>query len=178
MALLSPADFREHFETDLGDQPLQRLLDDSEKEMTRLSGDPLSVTEHFAGLTRSVFTVRPISAVTSITEIIDDLSTVMAVDDWRIRSGTLLYATADSKALVAEGDARAKFLIVSAYHAIPERWLPLLSAGAKELTMQQTKEITDKQTKSGDRPVGRIMYAKSRRARRKIASHHGASFTS
>ncbi len=83
MALLTPAAVKENFETDLDDVPLQRLLDDAESEIDRLFGKLASQTDTAEGFTRSVFTSRPVSTVTSVTEIIDDVSTVLATDDYR-----------------------------------------------------------------------------------------------
>ena len=83
MALLTPAAVKENFETDLDDVPLQRLLDDAESEIDRLFGKLASQTDTTEGFTRSVFTSRPVSTVTSVTEIIDDVSTELATDDYR-----------------------------------------------------------------------------------------------
>lgn len=87
MALLNPHEFAEHFETDLDDVPVQRLLDDAESEIDRVFGALATQADSAEGLTRSVFTSRPIDTITSVTEIIDDVSTVLASDDYR-RIGT------------------------------------------------------------------------------------------
>lgn len=84
MALLNPHTFAEHFETDLDDVPLQRLLDDADAEIIRLFGVLAAQTDSVEGLTRSVFASRPVDTITSVTEIIDDVSTTLVSDDYRV----------------------------------------------------------------------------------------------
>ena len=49
MALLTPADFKENFETDLDDVPLGRYLDDAESDIDRLFGVLATQTDSVAG---------------------------------------------------------------------------------------------------------------------------------
>ena len=82
--LLSPAQIQDSFETDLGVDPLQLLLDDADAEIIRLFGVLDAQTDSVEGLTRSVFTNRPIDTITTVVEIIIDVSTTLASDDYRV----------------------------------------------------------------------------------------------
>lgn len=82
--LLTPANVREHVETDLSDTAIQRLLDDVDAEIIRRygpHGGPL--TEIVDGREGLIILSRPILTVTSITERNGLTDTALAVDDWR-----------------------------------------------------------------------------------------------
>ena len=72
MSLLTPDDIRQHIDTDLGNEALQRLIDDAEDDIVRAYGPTTgTVTERFTPGPGDawIFTSRPISAITSITEL-------------------------------------------------------------------------------------------------------------
>ena len=83
MALLTTAQLRDSFETDLVDDAIQRLLDDAESEIDELHGGLTSQSETEQGLSRSVFASREINTITSVTEWINNASTVLTVSDYR-----------------------------------------------------------------------------------------------
>ena len=83
MSLLTVADVREHFETDLSDAAIQRLLDDAERDIIARFGDHASATEEWLSGGSILFTLRPISSVTSIAERVGDTTTMLASDDYR-----------------------------------------------------------------------------------------------
>jgi hypothetical protein len=95
MPLLTPTQFHDYFETDLGAVPLQAYLDDAEAAIDALFGALATQTDSVEGLTRSVFTSRQIATITSATEIISDVSTVLASDDYRQIGGRELRRLAD-----------------------------------------------------------------------------------
>lgn len=85
MALLTVANVREHIETDLGDPPLQRLLDDADAEIVKRYGPHVGpVTEIIDGGREGlIFLSRPVVSITSVTEQNALTSTVLAANDWR-----------------------------------------------------------------------------------------------
>ena len=106
---VTPDIFNAHFETDLSDAAIQRLIDDANEEITRRYGDNTSVTEQhiletpngFGGLNalhvgrRHIFTKQRISSVTSVKEGVTfasaDLTTLVADTDYRvIKNGWIL----------------------------------------------------------------------------------------
>ena len=95
MALLAIAQLRDNFETDLVDDAITRLLDAAEAAIDKQSGALAAQTDSVEGLTRSVFASRPIGSITSVTEIINDASTVLASDDYRQIGNRQLRRLAD-----------------------------------------------------------------------------------
>lgn len=98
MALLTPAQFREHHETDLGDDALQRLLDDAENEIVRRFGEHVTQTEWLEpgiGNAKLLFLTRRVSAVTSVAETVVEETTALAADDYAVESGFLLRRLSD-----------------------------------------------------------------------------------
>ena len=91
MAILSVAELREHIETDLGNDALQRLADAAEKNIDRASGGTGAVTETFnewgfpRGRDRIIHASRPIGTITSIKERDDPdgTQTTLSADDYR-----------------------------------------------------------------------------------------------
>ena len=83
MALLTTTEFHDHFETDLKAVPLQALLDDAEATIDDQFGVLATQTDSVEGLTRSVFASRKISTITTVTEIIADVSTALSANDYR-----------------------------------------------------------------------------------------------
>lgn len=99
---VTPTDFKEHFETDLSDAALARLISDAEAEVTLRYGSDTSVTEQYSlavpmgvGLAdgqvigrRRIWTQRKISSVTSVKEgpslAAGDLTALVADTDYRV----------------------------------------------------------------------------------------------
>lgn len=83
--LLSLAELRDHFETDLADAALQRLLDAAEEEIVKFAGPHASASDFFSGpLSRSIFLARKAASITSVTERVRDTETVLDPADYRI----------------------------------------------------------------------------------------------
>lgn len=87
MALLTVTQFLEHFDTDLGTDALQRLLDDAEREIVRRFGEHTSQVDFRLGLGGSVFLSRPASEITEVIETIAGEETTLAADDYQILNG-------------------------------------------------------------------------------------------
>jgi len=87
---VTPDIVKAHFETDLADAAIQRLIDAEGEEITRRYGSNTSITEqHFLDARRRiVFTKQPISSVTSVKEgatlAAGDLTTLVADTDYRL----------------------------------------------------------------------------------------------
>ena len=91
MTLLTVDQFREHAPSTLVDAAIQRILDATEAEITAYAG-PVggTVTERVRGGGSSLVTSRRVSAVTSATETRWSTDTVLAANDYRIRSPYVL----------------------------------------------------------------------------------------
>ncbi len=85
MTILTTAQFRAFEETELGDIPLQTLLDAAEIEIVRFAGDPTTAVEWMGG-GQYIYLYRPASAITSITETVLSTGTVttLAADDYEL----------------------------------------------------------------------------------------------
>lgn len=90
MTLLTVDQFREHVETSLVDDAIQRLLDDAEAEIIRYAGDLGSVTELIDGGSSRLVLSRRAGSVTSVTETSGTTTTTLDADDWRLRSAYVL----------------------------------------------------------------------------------------
>ena len=95
MALLTPSQFEEHFDTDLGDDALGRLLGDAEDEIIRLFGAHVTQVEHIDGLGRLLFLQRRVASVTMIVETVAEEDTTLATDDWQLENVRILRRLAD-----------------------------------------------------------------------------------
>lgn len=92
MALVLPADVRAHFETDLSDAALQRLIDDADQLIVKRFGPHASSgainVEVFSEFSDVLYLTRPIAAVTSVTETkINGTQTALVPADYRIELG-------------------------------------------------------------------------------------------
>lgn len=97
MALITKAQLQEHYETDLGDDALDRLIDAADREIVKRFGPHATQTDTMRELRLStaIFLSRRASSITSVTEEIrseDGLisETVLAEDDYKLRRGNLL----------------------------------------------------------------------------------------
>jgi hypothetical protein len=83
--LLSLAEIRELFETDLGDVALQTLLDAAEEEIVTHAGAHVSASDFFRDpRARILFLQRKAASITSITERVGDTETVLDATDYRV----------------------------------------------------------------------------------------------
>ena len=83
MALLTVTQIREHVETDLSDDALQRIIDSEDGEIIRRFGAPTTQTETFrASGGTHLFLSRLVTSITSVTEEVSGTSTTLAVDDY------------------------------------------------------------------------------------------------
>ena len=83
-ALVTPAQVREHVETDLGDTALQRLIDDADALIVARFGPHTgNVIETIAGGGEHLFLARPASAIVSVSEVVDDVASALAASDYR-----------------------------------------------------------------------------------------------
>jgi hypothetical protein len=89
MALLTPDQFREHVETTLGDDAIQRLLDANEAEITRRFGPIGTHTEVLIGDGPYLFPGRAVATITLATETRYDVDTILSDDDYLIHDGGL-----------------------------------------------------------------------------------------
>lgn len=80
MTILTTAEFREFEDTDLGDTPLQVLLDAAEIEIVRFAGDPASAVEWIRGGQSFIFLKRPASTITSVVEWNDSDGSSVTLD--------------------------------------------------------------------------------------------------
>lgn len=89
MALLTVAELRQHLETDLSDQALQRLLDDADAEVVRRYGPhpPGPAVETHVGGNKYVFLRQRAAAIQSVTETVRNVTTVLSSDDYRVLGG-------------------------------------------------------------------------------------------
>lgn len=86
MSILTVAQLREHIQSALTDDALQRLLDDSEAEIVRYAGGSGGITELIDGGYQRLPLTRAAGAISSITETVG--STVYTLDntDYRLRA--------------------------------------------------------------------------------------------
>ena len=87
MALLTVTKFKEHFETDLATDALQRHLDEAEAAIIKLFGAHAdAITEWFEDTNgRFIFPGRPVSSITSIVETVGTTDTTLSSDDYEIQ---------------------------------------------------------------------------------------------
>lgn len=90
MTLLTIAEFKEHVTTTLGDDAIQRLLDDAEAQIVAFAGPTGDVTELVDGGWGRIVLSRRASAITSITELLWTTNYVLATNDWRQRGPYVL----------------------------------------------------------------------------------------
>lgn len=85
--LLTPAELRDHVETDLSDAALQRFLDSEEAEIVRRYGPHATASETLAGGGRWLVLARDAAAVTAVVETMGDVETALDVDTYRLWPG-------------------------------------------------------------------------------------------
>ncbi len=100
MTLLTVDEFREHVTTSLGDDAIQRLLDDAEAAITAYAGAVGVAVEIVSGGSGRVSVSRPIAAVTTVVERDGGSSPVtLSTNDWepigRFVLGRTRYGTND-----------------------------------------------------------------------------------
>lgn len=89
-ALITPADFRDHFETDLSDAALQAIIDANQEDVDRYTGGHEQATIIQWGNDRYIIDGRLRGAViNSITEKVYDVSTVLASNDYTLNGAIL-----------------------------------------------------------------------------------------
>lgn len=98
MAILTVGEFREHVESTLGNDAIQRLLDAAEAAIVAFAGAPGSAIEVIDGGYRRIVLSRPASAITTVVERYGSTDTTLAADDYRLRGGgyvleRILYGT-------------------------------------------------------------------------------------
>lgn len=90
MTLLTSEQFEEHFETDLGDDALDRLLTDAEDTIVRRFGPHTTQVEWLDGLEELIFLQRRVSSITEVVETIADEETILSADDYSLESYRIL----------------------------------------------------------------------------------------
>lgn len=103
MAILTVSQLREHVETDLGDDAVQRLADAAEEMILRAVGSAAAVTELYDehdytyGRERSLYASLPVSSITSVKErdTPDGTQTTLAADDYSLRGNRELLRLRD-----------------------------------------------------------------------------------
>ncbi len=76
---------RQHIETGLIDAALQRVMDSVEEDIDQEFGLVASQVDDLEGKTKSIFTTRPISSITSIVETVGTTDTTLAANDYQLR---------------------------------------------------------------------------------------------
>lgn len=90
-SLLTPAEIRKHIETDLEDVPLQRLLDDADRDIVAKYGPHTgNITELVVGEGNLLFLSQVPSAIVSVTETRDDADQLLGATDYRTWYGRVL----------------------------------------------------------------------------------------
>jgi hypothetical protein len=84
MAILTVEELRDHVQSSLEDDALQRFLDASEEAIIARAGPTGARTEFFDGVGRFITLARPASALTSISEEWLGTVTTMQADDYRV----------------------------------------------------------------------------------------------
>ena len=94
MGLVTVAVLREHVETDLSDDALQRLLDDAEAAVDKKAGELTTETDTYEGeiLATALFLSRKASSITTVTEELKDIDggyeeTILSENDFKLRYG-------------------------------------------------------------------------------------------
>lgn len=82
--LLSPSVFKETYDTDLEDAPIQRLLDDAEDEIVKVFGATLTHVDWLPGRTANLFLSRAAASITTVVETISLTDTTLAADDYEL----------------------------------------------------------------------------------------------
>lgn len=107
--LLSPSQIREHIETDLPNQALQRLADAAERRIDSIAGEVGSIDEHFdllepghtfpvlASHGHSIYLSRRFASIDNIEErgSLGDTPITLNIDDYETRSERVLLRRAD-----------------------------------------------------------------------------------
>lgn len=84
---VTPAIILEHLETDLGDNAIQRLIDEAEAYCTKIAGpESGSYTVHRQGGVSSFWLRRPADSITSVTEL-DNGDNVVDSGNYRLEHG-------------------------------------------------------------------------------------------
>jgi hypothetical protein len=103
-SLLSPTQIRDHIETDLTDTALQRIIDGEEQAIVEAFGPHITADETIQvsameaslgvtgeafpyGATSWIYPSRPIATITSITETVGSVDTILATSDYKIHDG-------------------------------------------------------------------------------------------
>jgi len=87
MTLLTKEEFTEHFDTDLSQDAIDRLLNDAESEINRRFGSLTSQIEDHQDEGRYLFLQRPASSITSIVETVGTTDTTLETDDYALYHG-------------------------------------------------------------------------------------------
>lgn len=92
MALITPTELREHFETDLPDTAVQRVIDAEDAEIIRRHGSLDSALEIFDGTKgKYLFLSRPAQSIVSVTYTINDqVPLVLDASDYQLTNGQQL----------------------------------------------------------------------------------------
>lgn len=84
MAWLTTSDVAAHIEHDLSATAIQRLIDDAEEDILARFGAHTSQTDYLTGGDLYLYTRRPVSSVSSITETVAETDTTLSSDDYSI----------------------------------------------------------------------------------------------
>lgn len=92
MSLLSVSELRQHFQTDLVDDAIQRLIDDAEREIDERHGELGTQTDTYRGeiLATVIFLSRKAASISTVVEELRSGSdyevTTLSSDDYQLRS--------------------------------------------------------------------------------------------
>lgn len=102
MSLLTVTELREHFETDLKDEAIQRLIDDAEDEIEQKIGQLQTQSEYIrdVGICTLLFLRRKASSISTVVEEVKVAdgsyeTTTLSSDDYRLVSDMQIERLAD-----------------------------------------------------------------------------------
>ena len=113
MAAPTTDEVRQHVETDLSDEALQRLIDDVYSDITDRYGDDASQVDWLDGRDQEgLWLTRKASSITEVVEIEGTTETTLAADDYRQEGDFLLKRRSDGTNAASRWSSRVKVTYV------------------------------------------------------------------
>ena len=86
MAILTLAEVRDHVQTDLKDDALQRLLDDAEAEIVARLGSPTALSDVLPGGDKMLYLSRKAASISSIVERLEEQDYALVATDFKLHA--------------------------------------------------------------------------------------------
>lgn len=143
--LLTVGELREHLETDLSDEALQRILNAEEAEIVRRHGPTATQSETLQGNETYLFLSRTASSITSVIETESDnlTQTTLASNDYR------LLPAGKIERLVTGTNPRSFWS-----HLVTVNYVPENQADQRRLVLMQLAMLTAKYNAMKSESVG------------------------